>query len=393
SPEPKSIFRPVTRKQFNSMLMKIQKDNMIVMYFASKLAAKDLNCGECFSHLKLIQPMNYYSQVEEPLRALQEVSVKTNKIIWHKPIILHQKRLSLKMQLPCQPGQIYAFDFSDHDLMAHDHAMGVSTDQLANCSVVHAYTALAEDEQSYMRRKNHAVERRIRKKQFFNRRRERKNSSPHLSFVTQNETRILTILRREEVVIAFNRIMLATKESTGKWAHIHRTNLTLVEGNNTMQLGMYNQPDLDEGLVIALDTHSGPLLIEVLPIKGNWYLTRVILDDTIFFSTDLIYFSSDFSLCCSAISFFSKNKELLSLFDFYLDIITTPNANGMEMTYTAKPCWNCSEVLTPTLTQTLIVMFIFLTILGICILFITSIGRNTLIQVAAEPDLYIKTDQ
>ncbi|KAH8246389.1 hypothetical protein KR038_009593 [Drosophila bunnanda] len=394
TPESKTIFRPFTKKQFYSLMKEIQKDYMIVVYFATELSAKDINCAQCFSHLKLIKPMNYYSQVEEPLKALQKVGGRTNKIIWHKPMIVNQTQLDTKMKIPCQPGHIHAFNFNDRNLVVHDVAMGVSTIRLKDCPVVHAYTALTEENQSFLRRINHSVDPRARKQQIFTHRSgDSKDSAPHLTLSSANGTNGLNILRREEAILAFSRIILATKTATGKSAPINRTEVTLVESNNSMQVGMYNNPDLDKGLVLILDTSSGPLIIEVLPSMGNWYLTRVIVEETPFYPTDRIFFGSDFSLCCD-LSFLSKDKSLLSLFGLHLDIINSnADENGMQLKYQAKPCWSCSQFLTPTLSQTLVVMFLFVTILSIGISFIMSIGRNKLVQGAEEPDLYIKTDQ
>ncbi|KAH8362594.1 hypothetical protein KR200_008452 [Drosophila serrata] len=399
TPKARTIFRSVTNKHFYSLMKKIQKDHMIVMYFASELSARDINCAQCFPHLKLMKPMNYYSQVEEPLKALQKVSAKTTKIVWHKPMIINQSQVPTKMKIPCQAGQIHAFNFNDRNLIVHDYAMGVSNLQLKNCPVVHAYTALTEEKQSYLRRINQSIIIRTRKQDIGRRHRSdaSKDYAPHLSFTHANGTNGtsgLTILRCEQAILAYSHIMVATKGSTGKAAPIIRTHVTLLESSYSMQVGIYNKlADLDEGLVLVLDMKNGPLIIEVLPVKGNWYLTRVILDETTFYPTDLIYFSSDFSLCCSDVSFFSKDRLLLSLFDFYLDIISSFDESGMLLTYEAKPCWSCSKFLSPTLTQTLVVMFLFTAILSIGLSFITSIGRNKLVQVAAEPDLYIKTDR
>lgn len=84
-----------------------------------KLAAKDINCDLCFPYLTKIQPMNYYSQVEEPLNAVERVAEKTGDIIWHIPKISEMGSLEAEMELPCQKGEIHAFSFNDRNLLAH----------------------------------------------------------------------------------------------------------------------------------------------------------------------------------------------------------------------------------------------------------------------------------
>ncbi|KAH8308416.1 hypothetical protein KR059_012509 [Drosophila kikkawai] len=385
TPKIETIFRLVTNKQFYGLMKKIQKEHMIVMYLASELSAKDLNCEPCFPNLMLIKNMNYYSQVEEPLKALQRVSQKTNEIIWHKLLITNQTDLKLEMKMPCQPGRIHAFDFQDRNRLAHDYAMGVSNLQFDNCPVVQAYTALKEENLAYQRRKEQSIIIRTRKNE--------SDMAPHLSFISTRSNNELIVLRCKQAILAFNRILLSYRE-TGKSPHMVRTNLTVRRNNQAMQVGTYKEPDdLSAGLVLVLDTAFSPIVIEVLPVKGNWYLTRVIINDTTFYPKDLIFFSDDFSLCCSEVNFFAWDKSLLSLTDFHLDIITSADKSGMLLQYQAKPCWSTSQFLTPTLAQTLIVMFLFVGIFSIGMVFITNIGRNELVQVAAEPDLYIKTDQ
>jgi len=66
--------------------------------------------------------------------------------------------------------------------------------------------------------------------------------------------------------------------------------------------------------------------------------------------------------------------------------------NGMDLNYEVKPCWSCSELMTPTLTQTLFVVLIIVILLWIGLAMILSIGQNKILQNANDPDLHIKTD-
>ncbi|KAH8282050.1 hypothetical protein KR054_005022 [Drosophila jambulina] len=390
TPETKTIFRTVKSKQFYGLMKKIQKKYMIVMYFASELAAKDINCAPCFPNLQLIKPMNYYSQVDEPLKALKHLSKRTKKIIWHKPKIINQTQVRMIMRVPCQPGQIHAFNFNDRNLIAHDLAMSESNTLLSGCRAVQAYTALAEENLSLLRRQNQSIKMRV--PIYFDHKVDSNDSAPHVSYFNTSNNSTLTVLRHERAILAFDHILVATKDPiAGKSSPIIRWNVSVVKSEWTMQVGIYTSPDLDAAFDIILDTTFGSLVIEVLPIKGNWLLSRVILNETIFYSTDLIYFCPDFSLCCSDVTFFAKNRSLLTLFEFYMDIVNS--RQGRVKTYEAKPCWSCSQFVSPTLTQTLVVMFLFVAFLGVGVTFITNVGRNELVQVANEPDLYIKSDQ
>jgi len=63
--------------------------------------------------------MNYYSQVEEPLMAVERVSKSSGEIIWHYPALNEIRKLELEMELPCKKGQIHAFSFNNRNVLAH----------------------------------------------------------------------------------------------------------------------------------------------------------------------------------------------------------------------------------------------------------------------------------
>lgn len=210
--------------------------------------------------------------------------------------------------------------------------MAVCFYQFSDCPVVHVYTAFTEENKAYLRRKAHAL-----------------YKSPQISLLTGEDLPVesqttetpepintdeeladhfsfskssnMTILRREAVVFAFGYIMLAIKHR--KLMMFDRSYVSLVPGNQSMQVGMYNDLDVQKGLVLALDTDTGPLAIELLPVQGNWHVTRAFFANRSFYPHDLIFFGTEFSLCCHDVTFFSADHARLSLFEFHLDIITS----------------------------------------------------------------------
>ncbi|XP_016987806.1 uncharacterized protein LOC108050584 [Drosophila rhopaloa] len=392
-----SIFRPVKFDKFYKIIKNLKRDNMIVIYLASELAAKDINCDVCFPYLSKIHPMNYYSQVEEPLKAVEQVSKMTREgIIWHTPLITEIRRLELEMELPCKKGQIHAFSFNDRNVLAHDAAMAVATYQFSDCPVVHLYTAYTEEDRAFQRRKSQKIRpapivmdpsKTVGSSTDGN---DTDSSDPkQFSYTIVNN---MTLLRHNMVVLLFQNIMMATKHRHFSLA-FNRTHVVLPKGKEGVQVGLLNGVDIYRGIVVVMDTSISPLIIELVPSHGNWHLTRIIFgSNTTYYPRDLIFFGLDFSLCCPDITVFSSDSSRLTIFDLHLDILWRDNDNGMDAEYEAKPCWGCSVLMTPTLTQTIFVMLIVTLILWIGLAMILAIGQNRFLQNAADPDLHIKTD-
>lgn len=127
-PKSPSIFEFVNTKMFFDMLRPLQEEYMIIAYFASEvsgscmlpntayyqrvlfqLTARDFSCLEpnCFPFLRQVRPFNFYSQVHQPLLALQRIST----VIWDEKETL--------LQLPCEKNKIHAFNFTDRYFKDH----------------------------------------------------------------------------------------------------------------------------------------------------------------------------------------------------------------------------------------------------------------------------------
>ncbi|XP_052851911.1 uncharacterized protein LOC128261967 [Drosophila gunungcola] len=398
TPKPTSIFRPFKSDQFYQIIKNLQKDNMIVVYLASELAAKDINCDVCFPYLSKIQPMNFYSQVEEPLMAVERVSGTTKEIIWHNPIITEIRRLELEMELPCEKGQIHAFRFKDRNLLAHDAAMAVATYQFTDCPVVHLYTAFTEEDRAFQRRKAQKTRpvpiQMDPSKSIGPPTDQNDTASGHgLQKFTYTIVDNMTLLRHDMLILSFQHILLARMERQGPQTYFNRTKVVLPVGREEVQMGLLNGRDIYGGVVVVLDTNISPLIIELMPSQGNWHFTRIIFgSNTTYYPRDLVFFGFDFSLCCPDITTFAADASRLTIFDFRLDILWQDDDNGMDMGYEVKPCWGCAVFMTPTLTQTLFVMLVIALILWIGLAMILSIGQNKFPQIAGETDLHIKTD-
>nr|NP_001260418.1 uncharacterized protein Dmel_CG5421, isoform B [Drosophila melanogaster]NP_609569.1 uncharacterized protein Dmel_CG5421, isoform A [Drosophila melanogaster]AAF53196.1 uncharacterized protein Dmel_CG5421, isoform A [Drosophila melanogaster]AGB92953.1 uncharacterized protein Dmel_CG5421, isoform B [Drosophila melanogaster] len=393
TPKATSIFQPVTTAQFRKIIRNLQKNNMIVIYLASELAAKDINCDLCFPYLTKIQPMNYYSQVEEPLNAVERVAEKTGDIIWHIPKISEMGSLEAEMELPCQKGEIHAFSFNDRNLLAHDAAMAVATYQFSDCPVVHVYTAYTEEDKALQRRKSQKTQHMSIKNKIDG---QPSNSDTEVELqphqISQSQADNMTVLRNEMIVLTFRSILLATKEQRSVLSPFNRTEVMLAQGREPLQVGLLNSHDIFGGIVMVLNTELGPLIVELIPSQGNWYLTRMIFMNNTHYPRDLYFYGFEFSLCCTDITVYSSEASRLSFFDFHLDILWQDKDNGLDLQYEVKPCWNCSILMTPTMAQTIFVVLIIAAILWMGLAILLSIGQNQLMQNANDPDLHIKTD-
>ncbi|XP_043662412.1 uncharacterized protein LOC122626281 [Drosophila teissieri] len=389
TPKASSIFRPVKTAQFQEIIRNLQANNMIIIYLASELAAKDINCDVCFPYLSKIQPMNFYSQVEEPLKAVEQVAA----IIWHTPQVEEMGSLEAEMELSCQKGQIHAFRFNDRNLLAHDAAMAVATYQFTDCPVVHVYTAYTEEDKALRRRTSHKT------KAMPIRSEASKNTDgmPSVSdigpqLVNYSQADNITVLRHEMVILTFRNILLATKKRPSVFSPFNRTNVQLTPGSEVVQVGLLNGLDIFGGIVLVLDTEDGPLVMELVPSQGNWYLTRIIFRNNTHHPRDLYFFGFQFSFCCTDITVYSPAAGRLSFFDFHLDILWQDKGTGLDLEYDVKPCWDCNILMTPTLTQTIFVVLIILAVFWGGMAMLLSIGRNHMLQNANDPDLHIKTD-
>ncbi|XP_016963280.1 uncharacterized protein LOC108033454 [Drosophila biarmipes] len=390
TPKAASIFRPLKTGQFERIIQNLQKDNMIVIYLASELAAKDINCDVCFPYLGKIQPMNYYSQVEEPLKAVERVSKRTADIIWHYPAITDIRRLELEMELPCKKGQIHAFSFNNRNVLAHDAAMAVATYQFSDCPVVHVYTAYTEEDRAFQRRKVHKTRPAPLKSL------EPPTNESALGQMPQRFTYSLvenmTVLRHDMLILSFRNILLAKREVPGVLNPFNRTDVVLPNGREEVQVAFLNGQDLHGGIIVAMDTNISPLLLEFVPSQGNWFFTRMIFSNLSHYPRDYLFFGFEFSLCCTDITGFASDTERLTFFDFHLDILRRDTDSGLDLNYEVKPCWGCSVLMSWTLTQTLFVGLIIVILLWIGLAMILSIGQNKILQNANDPDLHIKTD-
>ncbi|XP_002079227.3 uncharacterized protein LOC6732095 [Drosophila simulans] len=393
TPKATSIFQPVTTSQFQKIIRNLQKNNMIIIYLASELAAKDINCDLCFPYLTKIQPMNYYSQVEEPLNAVERVAEKTGELIWHIPKITEMGSLEAEMELPCQKGEIHAFSFNDRNLLAHDAAMAVATYQFSDCPVVHVYTAYTEEDKALQRRKSQKTQHMSIKNKGDG---QPSNSDtvaelqPHQ--ISHSQADNMTVLRNEMIVLTFRNIIVAIKEQPSVLSPFNRTEVVLVQGGEALQVGLLNSHDIYGGIVLVLHTELSPLIVELMPSQGNWYLTRMIFMNNTYYPRELYFFGFEFSLCCTDITVYNSDGSRFSFFDFHLDILWQDKDNGLDLEYEVKPCWNCSILMTPTMAQTIFVVLIIAAILWMGLAILLSIGQNQLLQNANDPDLHIKTD-
>ncbi|XP_037710477.1 uncharacterized protein LOC119547623 [Drosophila subpulchrella] len=397
TPKATSIFRPLKSGQFQKIIQNLRKDNMIVVYLASELAAKDINCDVCFPYLSKIQPMNYYSQVEEPLKAVERVSKRTGEIIWHYPALNEIRKLELEMELPCKKGQIHAFSFNNRNVLAHDAAMAVATYQFSDCPVVHVYTAYTEEDRAFQRRKIHKTRPAAHLMDPLKSLDASSNTSDYeFGQMPQRFSYSLvdnmTVLRHDMLILSFRNILLAKREVPGLLNPFNRTDVVLPNGREEVQVAFLNGRDVHGGIIVGMDTNISPLLLEFIPSQGNWFLTRMILSNSSHYLRDYLFFGFEFSLCCTDITGFASDTERLTFFDFHLDILWRDTDNGMDLNYEVKPCWSCSVLMTPTLTQTLFVGLIIVILLWIGLAMILSIGQNKILQNANDPDLHIKTD-
>ncbi|EDV32123.2 uncharacterized protein Dana_GF15670 [Drosophila ananassae] len=390
TPPSQSIFKALKKDQFTAMMKRLQKDNMIVAYLASELTAKDINCDVCFPYLNQIKPMNFYSQVEEPFLALEKVAKATEAIVWHSPSTSVISNLELEMEMRCQKGKIHCFDLKDRNFMAHDQAMAVSTYQFTDCPVVHIYSAFTEESHAYLRRQASKENMPI----------INDPSAPQITQTIQKEidseishTGNMTILRHANLVIAYSRIVAIRKDRRSTGINFNTTYINIMPGNESVALTMINGKDILQGIAVVLETSSGPLVLEFLPVYGNWYLTRAVYEgNESYHPRDLIFFSGQFSLCCESVVFFSAREGRIVLYSFHIDFIQEESSSGLNENYVAKDCWSCSHFITPALAQITFISGFILVMLTVGLSLLWGIGRNTFVQNVQEPPLHIKAD-
>ncbi|KAH8413542.1 hypothetical protein KR009_012234 [Drosophila setifemur] len=372
-----SIFQTFTQPDFTNLITKLRVDHMIVVYFASELSAKEINCPICFPFLTTVRALNYYPQVEEPLTALNKCAQGEDDIIWHTPNATDFVELDLQKELPCEMNKIHCFNFTDRHLLSHDEAMEKATDHLFNCSVVHIYTAFAEETSAFGRR--HDKEK-------------IKIPNPSMqTFVIKDDyghPANLTIVRHKCCALGFNRISFAKREQN-KFEY-QPVNLACGCG---LDVGLYNGEDVTAGIVVSVKVDLGSMLIELLPSMGNWYLTRILFQgNSTYYPRDLIYFSEDFSLCGEVLNFYSESGSRLSIFGCQIDVVTNKDLSAEDPKYEGKPCWSCSHMMSPPLCQAIFIMSFFLLMLGVGLFLLTGIGRNSFVQNLNEPPLHVKAD-
>ncbi|KAH8267446.1 hypothetical protein KR018_003883 [Drosophila ironensis] len=380
SPPAKSIFRPIKKQQFTNIIKKQLKTNMVVIYLATQLNAKDINCEECFPYLTKIKPMNFYTQVEEPFLAIEALA--GNKMIWHVPTISDGTNLELEMEMSCEVGKIHCFDLGSRNFRAHDQAMAVATYQFSECDVLHVYTAFTEETKAYLRRAS-------KKPSVL----DKSPESLKESQGSPNATK-LVVLRHSLAVMAIDHVSIAKKDPVAFSGKVlNRTKLTIPSPSTALNVEYINKVDNTKGLGVTLVTSAGPVLLEIRYSKGNWLLVGAYEGANTYFPRDLIFFDKSFSLCCKLINFYSAAEGILSFYDFNIDIVPDDSDyNGRSSSYVAQDCWSCSQYLTPQLTQAVFIVSFILIMLTIGMSLIWSIGKNNFMQNLDEPPLHIKSD-
>jgi len=225
---------------------------------------------------------------------------------------------------PCELLKILLLDRCIYKmkLIISDAAMAVATYQFSDCPVVHVYTAYTEEDKALQRRKSQKTQHMSIKNKIDG---QPSNSDTEVELqphqISQSQADNMTVLRNEMIVLTFRSILLATKEQRSVLSPFNRTEVILAQGREPLQVGLLNSHDIFGGIVMVLNTELGPLIVELIPSQGNWYLTRMIFMNNTHYPRDLYFYGFEFSLCCTDITVYSSEASRLSFFDFHLDIL------------------------------------------------------------------------
>ncbi|XP_068151620.1 V-type proton ATPase subunit S1 [Drosophila tropicalis] len=382
----KSIFQPVRSAEFGQLLKPLWKDHMFLLYMAPELTSKDFNCKDCYPFARKMLPRTYYSQVQNPLRALE----KMGKMKWPDKGNTSTLTKELEDEIPCRLRVIHAFNFTDRQLDQHDTFMYNISKHLSKCShnLLHIYTSYNELERVLKRRRWRRAEfkllppgNQMRKIVSTVKSDERHGKEKHN----------LTILRHDEAVVGVEKIVLAIEMRFGTLYYYERSDLR-VHDDEPLSLAMIDMANVLKGMTIMIRIEMGYLTITILPCDGNWAITRLTLNgNTSFFLPSMPYFGDKFSFCCNTLTAHTDNGSRLSLYSFHLDIVSNDSESGMDPNYRAKPCWSCDKYVTTHLLQCLFTLTILVGILALGVAMIWDIGRTNRMQKANQPDINVKT--
>ncbi|EDW28767.1 GL18769 [Drosophila persimilis] len=388
TPPPQTIFKYMKTFDLVRMLKPIHKDYMIVVYLATELTAKDINCPSCYPMMSQILPVRFYSQVEKPIRALDHISRVSISpgLVWHV-LPADGTEINLAKEIPCEIGRIHCFNFGDRNLPAHDATIAAVLDELKSCRVIHIYTAFEEESRALKRRRYYST----------SSMRHSHNEDTNVVFTgdvgQKADPTKLTILRHELAIVGVLKIILAEEVKVGHEVHYNRTYVELKTGNESLQVGLVGSHGVNEGFVIVLNTHMGYMLIESLPVGGSWQITRIIFNINVtYYPRELIFFSLKNSLCCQSITAYSDEGARLSLYSFHLDVMTEASDSGFNPDYKPKPCWHCNKYISSVLSQSIFALGLLIFVLSVGFIMLWDIGRNRFVQNIHDPDLHIKTD-
>ncbi|XP_034666941.1 uncharacterized protein LOC117900622 [Drosophila subobscura] len=387
-PQPESIFRYMKTFDLVRLLRPIQNDYMIVVYLASELTAKDINCPSCFPAMSQILPVRYFSQVEKPLRALDHISRGSLKpgLTWHS-LSMDGSEIDLAKEIRCQIGSIHGFNFGDRNMQAHDATIAAVLEVLKSCRVIHIYTALEEESTALRRRRVYSMSSM------------RHSHTDDMNVVFTGDVGLkadptnLTILRHELAIVGVQKIIQAMEIKVGHEVRYNRTYVQLKTGNDSLQMGLVGVQTVKKGFVVVLKTHMGYMLIECLPVGGSWLITRIVFNSNMtFYPREMTFFSFQHSLCCQSVTAYSDEGWRLTLYSFHLDVMRRSSDSGYNPDYVPKPCWHCDKYISSVISQSIFALAILFFVLCVGLIMLWDIGRNRFVQNVNDPDLHIKTD-
>ncbi|EDW04212.1 V-type proton ATPase subunit S1 [Drosophila grimshawi] len=383
-PGPGNIFQALPSRKFVRMLMPQQEDHMIVAFLAPMLTSKDLSCGEndkCFEYLRQVAPLTYYSQVQQPVESIEQLFTnRGQKLKWSTTFEMSQ--------LKCQTDRIHAYNFRDNNLTAHDQIMAAVAGNLWGCPLIMIYTAHGEQMEALQRRLQRTNSIIIWEKQQPSWKKAKRNK------LLQNRTKIdpneVTVLRHLKAIIGVNRIVLAEQYLSAQQVHYKRQQIDLNEKHSSLRLELEHRSSIMKGVTLIIVTSMGSLRLRFLPAMGNWHMTSMKFKNITLIPRDIIFYSNKFSFCCQALTAYSKEGHRLTLFSFSMDIIIEGDFSALDYDYIPKPCWLCEGYLTTGLIQSIFIVVILLSLLGMGLTMFLSMGRNKRMSGANDPEPHVK---
>lgn len=285
--------------------------------------------------------------------------------------------------------------------------MGAISWSLTFCPLIQIYTAHDEEVKALARRRHrlHTLQNRTGDPSKWT------NDSVWEYDAAGNTSDAIT-LRHDKVLVVLTDIVHAVQNNEDMKTYYKRETLKVAKEDRNLLVTYVKDNKVQNGFEVSFITNKGPLSVVVVPVMGNWGITRMHLNVNHSYRLfDLVVFSQNNSICCHSVTGFATTGSRLTLYMFHMDIIVngkqeinrkdstdiksssssfSDKQSAMDPEYVPKPCWTCETYLTSNISSILFVVSILLVMLTVGMSHLLGMGRPTRIPKANEPEIQVK---